>query len=190
MILRYAPRMSLFTLWLACQPSEPPAQTVYVVVAARDLSVGVPIGEQDVYGLQMDVRYVPDDVFLDPTVVLGRVPKARILANEPVRGRRLADEQLQKLVEQLVPPDKQVVTAPLDASVAVEPVAGRDTVDVWVVGQAERTRVLESVTFLRIDHRSVALTLTDPQADTLAAARTTGDVVVVPTTALPMNFGG
>lgn len=183
--------MPLWSLaFLACGAAPEPVRAVYVVTAARDLNVGVPIGEQDVYGVRMDVRYVPDDVYLDPTEVLGRVPKARILANEPVRGRRLADADLQRLVEGLVPPDKQVVTAPLDPSVLEEPVAGRDLVDVWAVTGQERARVVEAATFLRIDHRSVALTLTDPQAAALAAARTTAELVVVPAAPLPIEFGG
>jgi Flp pilus assembly protein CpaB len=171
-----------------CGSREAEVRSVFVVVAARDLSVGVPIGEQDVYGLQMDVRYVPDDVYLDPTEVLGRVPSAKILANEPIRGKRLANGELQRMVEGLVPRDKQVITAPLDETVAVEPVAGRDLVDVWVVMGDQRARVLEQVTFLRIDHRSVALTLTDPQAAELQNARSAGEVVVVPSGPTGMNF--
>jgi Flp pilus assembly protein CpaB len=171
----------------ACAPT-PEVKSVFVVVAARDLNVGVPIGEQDVFGMKMDVRYVPDDVFLDPTAVLGRVPSARILANEPIRGRRLADADLQRMVEGLVPRDKQVVTLPLEPTVAIEPVAGRDVVDVWQLAGAERTRVLERVTFLRIDARVVALTLTDPEAATLTAAGREATFVVVPSDAAPIEF--
>lgn len=171
----------------ACGPAGSEVRTVHVVMATRDLNVGVPIGAEDVYGLQMDVRYVPDDVFLYPTVVLGRVPSARILANEPVRGRRLADAKLQVMVESLVPRDKQVVTLPLDPAVAVEPVAG-SRVEVWVLTGGSRAQVLDDVTFLRIDHRSVALTLTDPEAEALDHARGAGALVVVPSVAADIRF--
>ncbi len=70
---------------------SPQVDEVSVVVAARDLSVGVPIEEGDVVLLMMRPELVPDGVFFSPDQVLGRVPFERILANEPIRGGRLAD---------------------------------------------------------------------------------------------------
>jgi hypothetical protein len=81
-----------------------------------------------------------------------------------------------------------VVTVPLAPEVAVEPVAGRDLVDVWVVTGGARAQVLSQVTFLRIDHRSVALTLTDPQTADLENARAAGELLVLPSAAAPVEF--
>ena len=68
-------------LLLGCgTPAPPPVETVGVVVAARDLNSGVPIGEDDVVIVAMEPRFVMGGVFREPSAVIGRVPSARILA--------------------------------------------------------------------------------------------------------------
>src|SRR5690606_20813776 len=71
--------------------SHAPEATVMVIVAARDLDQRVPITGDDLYMVDIPPRYLPNGVFLSPEHVVGRVPSERILANEFVRGERLAD---------------------------------------------------------------------------------------------------
>jgi pilus assembly protein CpaB len=70
-----------------------PEDTVMVIVAARDLYQGVTITEEDLYAVQIPLKYLPEGVFLSPEHVVGRIPRERILANEFVRADRLADPE-------------------------------------------------------------------------------------------------
>jgi SAF domain len=90
---RVTPQILAWLLALAGCAEPPAEEDVYVVVAARDLYQGVPITEHDLYGLSMPARFVPADTFRDPRDVVGRSPFLRILANDVVRGGRLADEE-------------------------------------------------------------------------------------------------
>ena len=154
----------LFLYALACL-REP--ETVMVVVAARDLSVGVPITEADVYGLAMEPRFLPEGtVFFDPKEVLGRVPYERILANEPVRAGRLANADLQQKLEALVPRDHFVVTFGL-ADGAVAPIPGVDRVEVRAGDRA----VVSDLGVLRVDGNRVAAIASAEQVAAIDAAR-------------------
>jgi Flp pilus assembly protein CpaB len=160
------------------------ADRVMVVVAARDLSVGVPIAEGDVYGLAMEPRFVPENAFVATADVIGRVPSARILANEPINARRLADAELQRLLEAMVPPGLEVVTVPLDAHAGRAPVPHEDLVDVV---SATRTpdhgvgaRVVASgLPVLRVDGDKVAVMADPEQVKAIARARFEGTASVV-----------
>jgi Flp pilus assembly protein CpaB len=160
-------------LALACMGSDE-GDRVTVVVAARDLSVGVPIAEGDVYGLPMELRYVPEHAFGAMTDVIGRVPSSRILANEPVDARRLADAELQRQLEALVPRGLEVVTVPLDPAAARAPIPRRDRVD--VVSAAGP--VASGLPVLRVDGDQVAVMADPAQVRAIAGARAAGTISV------------
>ena len=157
---------------------------VMVVVAARDLSVGVPIAEGDVYAFAMAPRFVPENAFVATADVIGRVPSARILANEPINGRRLADAELQRMLEAMVPPGLEVVTVTLDALAARAPVPREDLVDVVsateTLDHTVGLRVVASgLSVLRVDRDKVAVMADPEQVRAIARARFEGTVSVV-----------
>ncbi len=159
-------------MWLmAC--SGPVVDEVSVVVAARDLWVGVPIGEEDVVLVMMKPDYVPAGVFISPVDVIGRVPAERILANEPIRGRRLADAELQRQLEAIVPRGLEVITARLRPA-GREVVPRQDVVDLL---SAEGTAVATAVPILQVYGDRVAVMATPDQMSVISTTR--GDLEAV-----------
>ena len=90
-------------------PRAVAADEVMVVVAARDLHVGIAIAEGDLYAVQ-NRGDLPSGVFVAPDDVVGRVPRERILANEPVRGERLAELSAGVGLNALVPRYMRAIT--------------------------------------------------------------------------------
>ena len=65
--------------------------TVAVVIATRELDMGLTITEDDVAIRHLLPEMVPtEQVYSDAEIVVGRTPRAKILPNEPVRRERLA----------------------------------------------------------------------------------------------------
>lgn len=172
-------------LLLACgTPAPPPVETVGVVVAARDLSSGVPIGEDDVVIVAMEPRFVMGGVFRDPNAVIGRVPSARILANEPIRGERLADAALQRQLEGLVPPGLEVTSFDLAAEATRVPVPGTEKVDVVRAGTAEV--VIAGLPVFRVDGERVSVVATPEQVRELAEEHRKTPLAVLPSGVTPL----
>ena len=73
--------------------AKKPEDTVMVIVAARDLFTGISVTEEDLYAVEIPPRFLPENVFLSPEHVVGRIPRERILANEFIRADRLADPE-------------------------------------------------------------------------------------------------
>jgi pilus assembly protein CpaB len=100
--------------------AQKPKETVAVVVAVRDLYMGLPIAAEDVA-----VRYVipemvmRDETFADLEKVLGRTPRERILANEAVREERLASANAGVGLNAIVTPGKRAMTVATDTETAV-----------------------------------------------------------------------
>ncbi len=68
-----------------------PEDTIQVVVAVRELNVGVVIGPDDVTARDMLPSMVPElGTFARVDDVVGRTPRERVLANELIRDDRLA----------------------------------------------------------------------------------------------------
>jgi len=66
--------------------------TIAVVIATRELDMGLTIAEDDVTIRHLAPDMVPtDEIYSDKGVVVGRTPRAKILPNEPVRRERLAN---------------------------------------------------------------------------------------------------
>jgi pilus assembly protein CpaB len=100
--------------------AQKPKETIAVVVAVRDLYMGLPIAPEDVV-----VRYlIPemvmrDETFADLETVLGRTPRERILANEAVREERLASANAGVGLNAIVTPGKRAMTVATDTETAV-----------------------------------------------------------------------
>ncbi len=72
------------------EPTEDTA-TKEVVIAARDLNVGSIIAADDLRVEMWPANKLADDVFVELDEVMGRVPINKILTDEPIPGRRLAE---------------------------------------------------------------------------------------------------
>jgi Flp pilus assembly protein CpaB len=72
-------------------PSTPVvgADTVMVMVAARELPPGSTIAQEDVYAVQIWPEFLPAGVYLSPEHVVGRETCLRVLANTFIRVERL-----------------------------------------------------------------------------------------------------
>lgn len=97
-----------------------PRETADVVVAVRDLYMGLPITPEDVTVRQVAPDMIPrDETFMQLTDVLGRTPRERILANECVREERLARPDAGVGLNAIVTPGKRAMTVATDTETAV-----------------------------------------------------------------------
>ncbi len=97
-----------------------PKETADVVVAVRDLYMGLPITAEDVTVRQVAPDMIPrDETFAQLTDVLGRTPRERILANECVREERLARPDAGVGLNAIVTPGKRAMTVATDTETAV-----------------------------------------------------------------------
>lgn len=100
--------------------AQKPKETITVVVAVRDLYMGLPIAPEDVVLRNVIPEMVPQDVvFSDLDKVLGRTPRERILANEAVRDERLASANAGVGLNAIVTPGKRAMTIATDTETAV-----------------------------------------------------------------------
>jgi pilus assembly protein CpaB len=97
-----------------------PKATADVVIAVRDLYMGLPITADDVTVRQVAPEMIPrDDTFAQLTDVLGRTPRERILANESIREERLARPDAGIGLNAIVTPGKRAMTVATDTETAV-----------------------------------------------------------------------
>ena len=100
--------------------AEKPRETADVVIAVRDLYMGLPITAEDVTVRQVAPEMVPRDyTFAQLTDVLGRTPRERILANESVREERLARPDAGVGLNAIVTPGKRAMTVATDTETAI-----------------------------------------------------------------------
>lgn len=120
---------------------------VSVVVAARDLEMGVEIGSADVIVARAPPELVADQAFEALGEVVGRTPRTRILAREVVRRERLARRDAGAGLAAVVRPDMRAVSFRMESSAAVggqlEP---GDFVDVYLVPNSGELVGLEPTT--------------------------------------------
>jgi Flp pilus assembly protein CpaB len=172
---------------------EPPiAPTELVMVAATDLNPGVEIRERDVVGVEMPALYLAEDAIRLPELVVGRIPRERILANEVVREARMADGERGVGVNALVPSGLRAMWLDVDDERlrGVEP-----GMPVDVFGQTGQTfgRVLYRLPVLGVypwedtagaataSRRLGVVVVTTPrQAEILASARREGSIHLAP----------
>jgi len=103
---------------------------VMVIVAARDLYPGVTITEDDLFAVEIPPQLLPNGVYLHPDHVVGRIPRQRILRNEFVRARRLADPETGVGLQAVVPDGMRALAIPGGGAV----VSAGAYVDVWREG--------------------------------------------------------
>lgn len=100
--------------------AQKPADTVDVVVAARDLPVGAPIGEADVTIVAYVPAVVPEgSIFSTLDDVVGRTPRERILASEPIRDERIARPDAGIGLNAIVQPGRRAMTVATNTEDAV-----------------------------------------------------------------------
>jgi pilus assembly protein CpaB len=100
--------------------AKKPRETTEVVVAIRDLYMGLPIGPEDVEVRSVQPEMIPRDVtFASLGDVLGRTPRERILTNEPIRKERLAQPDVGIGLNAIVTPGKRAMTIATDTETAV-----------------------------------------------------------------------
>lgn len=100
--------------------AQKPSETVDVIVATRNLYMGIPIQEGDVVVTALAPEMVVADVvFTSLDNVLQRTPKERILANEIVRAERLARRESGIGLNAIITPGKRAVAVAVKAEEAV-----------------------------------------------------------------------
>lgn len=100
--------------------AQKPKDTITVVVAVRDLYMGLPIAPEDVVLRNVIPDMVPqDEIFNTLDEVLGRTPRERILANESVRVERLASANAGVGLNAIVTPGKRAMTVATNTETAV-----------------------------------------------------------------------
>jgi len=95
-------------------------EVVEVVVARRDLHMGLPIGPEDIALQKVAPEMVDREYsFTSPTEVLGRTPRERVLANEPIRSERLAAPDAGVGLNAIIIPGKRAMTVATDTETGV-----------------------------------------------------------------------
>lgn len=146
------------------EQARTPERTVMAVIAANDLYPGIPITEEDIVGIEIPERYVHADALASADLVVGRIPRERILANEFVLPDRLADGATGVGLNVLVPPGMRAVSLNIDNGEALAGLlAPGNLVDVMVTVAGDGTRgttterqtltTLQTVTVLAVDDR-------------------------------------
>lgn len=88
---------------------------VTVVVAAQDLYMGLPIAPEDLSTKRVLPETIdPDYVFSDPTEVVGRTPRERVLADEILRVERLARADAGVGLNAIITPGRRAMTIETD----------------------------------------------------------------------------
>ena len=62
-----------------------------VIIAAGELYPGLQITESDIIGIKVPIKYIPEGTYSAPELVVGAIPRERILPNEYILQTRLAD---------------------------------------------------------------------------------------------------
>ena len=102
------------------EKASAPAETVDVVVASRNLYMGLPIQEGDIAVRRLAPEMVPAEVvFTAVDQVVGRTPKERILSSEIVRSERLARREAGIGMNAIITPGKRAVSVGVKAEDAV-----------------------------------------------------------------------
>jgi pilus assembly protein CpaB len=125
----------VFTLLERGQPSEvettKEVKTVTVVAASRTLYQGVSITPEDLFVLDVPPEYLPlvvegetsevkkAEVFSSRELVVGQVPRERVLKNEYIRPERLADGSSGVGLNAVIPRGMRAVSLELRGSDAV-----------------------------------------------------------------------
>jgi pilus assembly protein CpaB len=95
--------------------AQKPPETLDVVVAIRDLYVGLPITEEDIIVRQLTPEMLPGELVFDRVDdVINRVPRERVLANEPLRAERLAEKDAGVGLNAIIATNRRAMTVETD----------------------------------------------------------------------------
>jgi pilus assembly protein CpaB len=102
------------------EEAKKPRDTVPVVIAVRDLYMGLPITREDITVRYVFPEMVPrDETFPDLEKIIDRTPRERILNGEPIREERLASANAGIGLNAIVTPGKRAMTIATDTETAV-----------------------------------------------------------------------
>ncbi len=181
--------------------AQKPEETVMAMVASRDLYQGITITDEDIYAIEIPPRYLPENVFLSPDHVVGRIPRERILANEFVRVDRLADPEMGQGLNAVIPRGMRAISVDINNGQALSGFLNpTNYVDVLVTAHPEdegeepiTQTILQAVFVLGVNSLaagetkettrergkqkpSVTFLVTAQQAEEIAHAEVTGEV--------------
>ncbi len=193
--------------------AKKPEDTVMVIVAARDLYQGVTITEEDLYAVEIPPRFLPENVFLSPEHVVGRIPRERILANEFVRADRLADPESGIGLNAVIPRGMRAISVDIGNGQALSGFLNpTNYVDILVTIQPEKDgddpvteTILQAVFVLGVNSRAsgetaedaakrgkqkptVTFLVTADQAEEVAYAEVLGDIRLALRNDLDVDF--
>lgn len=135
-----------------------PEPTQMVIIASGELFPGLQITETDIIGIQVPLKLVPASSFSSADLVVGAIPRERILPNEFILPDRLADADSGVGLNALVPAGMRAVSLNLadNKSLSGFLVAG-NRVDVLVSitdadsGKLETLTALQTVPVLAVN---------------------------------------
>ena len=137
-----------------------PEPTQMVIIASGELFPGLQITETDIIGIQVPIKLVPAESFSSADLVVGAIPRERILPNEFILPDRLADADSGVGLNALVPAGMRAVSLNLadNKSLSGFLVAG-NRVDVLVsitdieTGKLETLTALQTVPVLAVNNQ-------------------------------------
>ncbi|MFT7517953.1 MAG: pilus assembly protein CpaB [Kiritimatiellia bacterium] len=176
-------------------------ELVSVVIAVRTLEQGTTIKTDDLVVKQIPRPYYLEQMFDDSNIILGRVPRERILEGEPLRAERLADPKAGAGLNALIPKGQRALQIELHGGQAVAGfINPGDYVDLIYTAMDQKlngthtTTLLQSKQVLAVDDRlavndeamgqrghvapSVTLALTPEQAQKVTHANRTGNLTL------------
>ena len=173
-------------------------ESVKIVVAARALSQGRTLGEEDLTLKEVPPAFVPPTTFTDPAELYGRVPKERVLPGEYVREERLANPESGVGLNAIIPRGMRALSLNITNGSAVSGFLNPGNyVDVLVTIQDEdgddknTVTMLQAVQLLAVDNRlgetaigtadkqpSVTMAVTPEQAQLVTHSNSEGAVTL------------
>lgn len=158
-----------------------PVETVYAMVASRDLYQGVVITEEDIFPFAVPADMLEPTVYRSPEHVVGRIPRERILVDEYVRVERLADADEGIGLNAIIPRGQRAISINInDGNALSGHLAPSNYVDVLVTIRDEDDRdkrytktLLQAVYVLAVNSRNSASRRgeVDPEEEREAARR-------------------
>jgi len=125
-------------------------QTVPVVVAANDISVGARIGEKDIKVVRFPVGELPSNYFRDPAKLLERGVVLPIAKGDFILPNKLAGENAGSGLPSLIPPGMRAVSVRVNEVVGVAGYVQPGTrVDVLMTGNPTGAGEPQTITVLK-----------------------------------------
>ena len=100
--------------WLINSTAEPVAEanltTTPVIVAALEIPFGQKIEASHLKAIHWPATTMPEGVFNDPSVLVGKIANTKIMQNEMLISSRVVDEVAGSVLAAIVSPNKRAVT--------------------------------------------------------------------------------